>query len=115
MNTSRERSTVADVSETDFSSGVRYARPAYAVTLNSGRITKVTMTATWANYTAVSIQGQVQLDGTNWSDISGARITVSGDIISFELPPCQQYGILVTATLSGSTDTLTLTVVEDHD
>ena len=109
----RVRTNLVTASETDFSSGVRYVRPAYETTLNALLVRRASFQVTFANYTAVVVKAQVQIDGTNWQDISGATTSTSGDIVGFDVPPCRQFGILVTATLSGSADTLTLDIVED--
>lgn len=113
MSNKRIRTNLVTASETDFSSGVRYARPGYEVNLDALLVRRAAFQVTFAGYTSVTVKAQVQIDGTNWQDIPGATTSTSGDIVGFDVPPCRQFGILVTATSSAGADTLTLDIVED--
>ena len=70
-------------------------------------IYRVTITAVWTGYTAVTVKLVASMDGgLTWSDVEDMSITVSGDVLSKEIGPYALMGIHVTATLSASSDNI---------
>src|SRR3990167_3292649 len=62
----------------------------------------------FANYTSVTAKWQRSLDGgTTYDDIAGATTSTSGDVVDFE-PKAPLCRLSVVATLSASTDTLSV-------
>lgn len=91
---------VVTASEVDYSGGVR------AWTEDARDLYRLTMQASWANYTGVTVTLQGTLDGSNWADIPGWSITTSGNIVSGEIGPYEKIAVFVTGTVSGGADTL---------
>ncbi len=116
----------------DFNYGAGFAQTARDVIVNGegtfaneGVVMAVSAYVVFANYTSVTVKAQATLDGTNWEDIPSATTSTSATIISFPLVhftgsvsvdnsegPWIQWRLHVTGTLSGSTDTLVVDIVE---
>ncbi len=82
-------------------------------------VARVSFQLNFANYTSVTVKAQARVHATsgNWEDISGATTSADNDIVTFntmgDAGPYSQYRLHTTATLSGSTDTLDVTIVEE--
>ncbi len=84
----------------------------------NGFVSRVSFQLNFANYTSVTVKAQVRIASSgNWEDISGATTSTDNDIVTFPTMgaagPYAQWRLHTTATLSGSTDTLDVTCIEE--
>ena len=108
--------------DTDLSSGVA----AWTISVEDPESTKLghpklrrfSFQPIFANYTSVTVKAQGTLDGTTWADIASATTSTSGDIVDVDCSetqgPFSQVRVLVTGTLSASTDTFDLWVMKQY-
>lgn len=90
----------------DAADDFNYGAGVVGYTTNARGMSRLSMQVIFANYTSVTVKIQASLDSTTWADVSGMSITSSDDIVSAEIGPYEEIRVHITATLSGSTDTL---------
>ena len=118
---------VSEATDFDFGAGIAQAtRPIVGLggvsNVGWGTVKSVGYQINFANYTSVTVKAQVRINPDSaWTDLSGASTGTNDAIVLFSTlgetatagGPYLEYRLHVTATLSGSADTMTVDIVEE--